>query len=95
MTDDALVYICETCGESFDSTRGLASHMKKHADPVTCPQCGEEVKYLEPHMRAKHDLDDAGQLLVDVLAMVKEVRELRKENRELKEELEKRPVRYI
>lgn len=74
------------CGQSFESHRGLASHMKKHAAPVECPNCHRLVRYLAPHL-AEHERDDDGAIaLKSVADLVDEVRRLRKENSRLRGE---------
>lgn len=79
--------ICEypECGRVFTTHRGLASHMKKHAEGSACPVCGETVRYLVPHLRKHHAEDDDGMsALVDsVHSLVTEIRRLRRENAEL------------
>lgn len=95
MTDAALP-ICEFpgCGKVFDTARGLASHLKSHAESVECPKCGKTVRYLVPHLRTVHDLhDDAESALIEALrGLIDEVRELRKENRELRAQIEERQL---
>jgi len=83
MTDTAVVEqdalpICPECQEPFSTHRGLASHMKKHARPTTCPICGEGVRYLAPHLAKEHPERTEGEELVD------SVRRLVEENLKLK-----------
>jgi hypothetical protein len=78
MTDTSVVEqdalpICPVCSESFGTHRGLASHMKKHAKPTTCPVCFQEVRYLSPHLVKEHPERNAGeQIVADVRALVEE-----------------------
>ena len=83
MTDQAVVEtdalpICPVCGEPFETHRGLASHMKKHAQPQVCPLCGETVRYLAPHLVKEHPERTEGEQVVDA------VRRLVEENIALK-----------
>jgi len=82
--------ICTECGEGFDTHRGLASHMKKHAKPQVCPQCGETVRYLAPHLVKAHPERNQYEVIVQgVSELVLENLTLKSRVAELEQALER------
>ena len=92
--DSMLIHVCEEpgCGQVFDTNRSLASHMKRHRTPSMCPECGQKVRYLGPHLRSKHGPDEKEHAALSALqALIEENRSLRQQVTELKARLEGQP----
>lgn len=79
-------FSCPTCGEVFDSPKGLGSHRKAHRRPYApCPVCKKPLKDVEKHVRDVHKTEPVAPE-VDLLQH-EEVQKLRAENVQLREKV--------